>query len=72
MKAIEQIYENYKTSLNEETPYTEEQRKEFDSLSNILDNAITGDIPKITGNSSSRFLSIVWHLPEPPKRQASL
>lgn len=30
-----------------------------------------GIFRKITGNSS-RFLSIVWHLPEPPKRQASL
>ena len=25
MKAIEQIYENYKASQNEETPYSEEQ-----------------------------------------------
>lgn len=46
MKVIEQIYENYKASLNEETPYTEEQRKEFDSLCDILDNAISGDIPE--------------------------
>lgn len=33
MKAIEQIYENYKANQNEETPYSEEQKREFDKLS---------------------------------------
>ena len=36
MKAIEQIYENYKASQNEETPYSEEQKREFDKLSVTL------------------------------------
>ena len=46
MKAIEQIYENYKASQNEETPYSEEQKKEFDKLSDVLDRAIPGDVPE--------------------------
>lgn len=44
MKAIEQIYENYKASQNEETPYSEEQKREFDKLSVTLDKVFTGEI----------------------------
>ena len=38
MKAIEQIYENYKASQNEENPYSEEQksRKIIESNSRFL------------------------------------
>ena len=61
MKAIEQIYENYKASLNEETPYTEEQRKEFDSLSDVLDNAISGDIPEDYRKQQQIFEHIFPH-----------
>ena len=46
MKAIEQIYENYKTSQNEETPYSEEQKREFDKLSEILDKIFSGEVPE--------------------------
>lgn len=44
MKAIEQIYENYKASQNEETPYSEEQKREFDKLSVTLDKVFQGEI----------------------------
>lgn len=46
MKAIEQIYENYKASFDEEAPYSQEQKEEFDNLSDILDKAIPGDVPE--------------------------
>lgn len=46
MKAIEQIYENYKAGQNEETPYSEEQKKKFDKLSDVLDRVIPGDVPE--------------------------
>ena len=46
MKAIEQIYENYKASQNEETPYSEEQKREFDKLSEILDRIFSGEVPE--------------------------
>ena len=46
MKAIEQIYGNYKASFVEEAPYSQEQKEEFDNLSDILDKAIPGDVPE--------------------------
>ncbi len=67
MKAIEQIYENYKASQNEENPYSEEQKREFDKLSVTLDKVFPEKSRKII-ESNSRFLTIVLLLPDPQRK----
>lgn len=43
METIETIFENYKTSYNEETPCTSEQQAEFNDFSNILEKVFSGN-----------------------------
>lgn len=43
MEIIEAIFENYKASHNEETPYTEEQQAEYDAFSCIIEKVFNGD-----------------------------
>ena len=43
METIETIFENYKTSYNEETPCTEEQQTEFNAFSKSLEEVFSGN-----------------------------
>ena len=63
MKAIEQIYENYKASQNEETPYSEEQKREFDKLSVTLDKVFPGEIQEDYRKQQQIFDNSVAHCP---------
>lgn len=67
MKAIEQIYENYKASQNEETPYSEEQKREFDKLSVTLDKVFPGEIQE-DYRKQQQILTIVLLLPDPQRK----
>lgn len=61
METIETIFENYKASHNEETPYTEEQQAEFDAFSCIIEKVFKGDSSEAYRNQQLVFENVVGY-----------
>lgn len=61
METIETIFENYKASHNEETPYTEEQQAEFDAFTRIVEKVFKGDSTEEYRNQQLIFANAVGY-----------